>query len=126
MSVTERRPRLKAAMAGATPNEICGRISLMSRHSPIMTYQICERVELLSHETALLSPSRNLAVKSIEEETKGEEHQSQPQVTERVGVSQGVAQGREYRHGSAEACQQQKVSHRSRRHACVDSYRSVG
>lgn len=34
------------------------------------TYQICERVKLLAHQTALLAPPRDLAIKEVEEQAQ--------------------------------------------------------
>lgn len=128
---------VKATIAGATPNEICrSRLAgqpdpsgpqQVGEQRPAGTYQVCERVQLLSHETALLPPPRNLAVKSIKEEAKRQETQRQPEMTERVGVAQAIAQGGEYRHDAAEAWSRVPTSKRGSYTATVGRRRrSVG
>jgi len=62
-----RSPMAKAAAAGDMPKDIYGAVSAGIHKSSFlhMPYQICQRVKLLTHETALLSPSRNLAIHEI-------------------------------------------------------------
>lgn len=58
----------------------------------------------MAHETALLPPARDLAVESIEEEAKGQEVKSKPDVSmgSRVDI-EAVAQRGEDGHDAAEA-----------------------
>lgn len=84
-------PRAKAQAAGETPKEICTVVSLVSLlHSmrvQLRLYQISERVQLGTHQTALLPPSRNHAVEEVEEEAERHESQSRPNVARVMWMS---------------------------------------
>ncbi|KAI4210193.1 MAG: hypothetical protein LQ351_006947 [Letrouitia transgressa] len=69
------------------------------------TNQISQRVQLLTHQTALLPPPRNFSVHEIEEEAKGHEREGCPYWAVCIRGSEAVAHGREDRHEAAEACQ---------------------
>jgi hypothetical protein len=66
---------------------------MMRREVMCVAYQISERIELLAHERALLSPTSDLAIHKVEEQTKGHEGQSGPEVAEIIGVAHAVAEG---------------------------------
>lgn len=69
-----------------------------------LAYQVSERVELLAHETALAPPARDLAIEGVEEEAKGQEGQSPPNIVDLVRVvAEGVSKGRDYGHDAAKA-----------------------
>ena len=67
-----RTPIAKAAAAGETPKETCGR--RVQYHDWGCTgecsYQIGERVKLLAHHGRLSPPSRDLAIHEVKEKTK--------------------------------------------------------
>lgn len=74
-----RMPMANAITAGETPNEICLREENVSTREKKSipdeppagaegSYQVGQRVELLSHHTALLAPARDLAIHEVEEE----------------------------------------------------------
>lgn len=66
-------------------------------------YQIRERVQLLTHETALLPPSRNLSVKEVEEQAEWHECKRNPEVARVLRRAQAVPHGELYAHDAAEA-----------------------
>jgi hypothetical protein len=102
-------PAAKAAIEGATPNEIwCSVLAGCSSHNsegvpPVFTHKIRQRVELCAHQAALSPPPRDHAVEEVEQ--KAERHQSQgcPQVAGLVRRAEAVAQGELDRHDTAEA-----------------------
>lgn len=51
-----------------------------SRCSHSSTHQICQRIELLAHQTTLASSSRYHAVEEVEEQPERHEPQRHPQV----------------------------------------------
>jgi hypothetical protein len=103
-----RRPREKAAAAGATPKDIY--IACMVRGGSgegriIVTYQISERIELLAHERGLLPPARYLSVHEVEGQAQGDETECPVEVGVVCGVAlDAVAEGGEDGHDAAEAC----------------------
>lgn len=68
------------------------------------TYKISKRIQLLAHQTALLAPSRDLAIHEVEEQAEGHEGQRRPEVAVVGGVAEAVAHGGEDGHDAAEAC----------------------
>lgn len=58
----------------------------------IVTYQIRQRVQLLAHHTALLPPTRYLAIHEIEEQAEGEEGKRVVEVSLVGGVAKAVPQ----------------------------------
>jgi hypothetical protein len=70
------------------------------------TYQISQRIQLLTHKTRLLPPARDLAVHEVEEQAQRDEAQRPVQVRVVVHVVlRAVPQRREHRHDAAEAVQ---------------------
>lgn len=54
-------------------------------------YQIRERIQLLAHHRRLLSPSSDLAVHEVEEESERHKPQGCPEVCEIVGIAKAIA-----------------------------------
>jgi hypothetical protein len=73
------------------------------------THQISERVQLLSHERALLSPAGNLAVHEVKEHAEWHKGQGSPEVAEIVRVAHAVAERGEDRVDTTEACIEESV-----------------
>lgn len=69
-----------------------------------VSYQVGERIKLLAHKRALLSPASDLAIHKVEEQTEGHEGQGSPKVSEIVGVTHAVAERGHDRVDTAEAC----------------------
>ena len=69
-----------------------------------VSYQVGERIKLLAHKRALLSPASDLAIHKVEEQTEGHEGQGSPEVTKIVGVAHAVAERGHDRVDTAEAC----------------------
>ena len=66
------------------------------------TYQICQRVQLLTHKTALASRPCDHAIEEVEEQPERHKPQREPEFR-LVGRIDAVAHGRGYRHEAAEA-----------------------
>ena len=66
-------------------------------------YQVCERVELLAHHTALLSPARHLAVEEVKEEPEGNEGECRVDVGGLGCMAEAVSHRGKYRENTAEA-----------------------
>jgi hypothetical protein len=100
---------VKATIAGATPKEIYTIVSCVLGVWILLgglfggTYQVSERIQLLAHKAALLSPSRYLAIECVEEETEREEDQGSPDAAVVAWVAETISQGREDRHDTTEA-----------------------
>ena len=74
-----RTPMAKAQLAGATPNEICEAVRWYTVMPEVsMRYQVSQGVQLLSHETALLSPPRDHAIEEVEEHAEWHEAECEP------------------------------------------------
>jgi len=67
------------------------------------TYQICQRVQLLPHQTALAPPPSHLAIHEIKEQSEGHESQRSVHIAEGVWGPETVTQGGEDGHEAAEA-----------------------
>lgn len=67
------------------------------------THKIGERVQLCTHQAALLPPPRDHAVEEIKQQAEWHECQSGPQVTSILRRSKAVAHGELDRHDAAEA-----------------------
>jgi len=57
----------------------------------------------LAHQRALVSPSGNLAIHKIKEESKRHEAHGEPETRELITLAQTVAHGGENAHNSAES-----------------------
>ena len=66
-------------------------------------YQVCKRVEFLSHQAGLASPSCNLPIHEVEEHAERCEDQREPDGTIVRWVSEAVSQRGENGHDAAEA-----------------------
>lgn len=106
-SAKVRVPRANAATAGATPNEICRgqakigqQISSSAYHQHTSTayaYQVCQRIQLLTHQRRLLAPSRNSTIHEVKEKPKWHKRQGGPYGIGALRVRQ-VSHGRQNRH----------------------------
>lgn len=66
-------------------------------------YQISQTIQLLTHQTTLLPPSRHLAIHEIEKQAGGDECKGNVDVRVVVRGTEGIAEGREDGHEAAEA-----------------------
>lgn len=67
------------------------------------TYQISERIKLLTHQATLLPPPRDLAIEEIKEQAERHERQRRPHVAQLARRARHVSHGREDGQDAAQA-----------------------
>jgi hypothetical protein len=68
----------------------------------VTTYQISQRIQFLSHQTALFPPPRNLPIHEVEEQAKRHKRKRSPEITEGTRLAETIPHRRKDRHYATE------------------------
>ena len=88
----------------------------------LVTYQVRQRIQFLTHETAPLPPSRNFSVHEVEEKPKGHEGERRPYGCVRIRRTKAIPHGAENGHEATEAYGFESTA--NRRHCKSRTYHS--